>query len=81
VECRLVDWVFLNSPQIAWWNWGDLEGNLKGKKLGCRSDPLFNDKARDGERKALPDDLVLGLDNWRYAEGDRRNEMVRLEVE
>ena len=50
-------------------------------KLRYRGDPLYNDKDREEERKHLPDDLVLGYDNWRDEEDDEGNQMVRLEVE
>ncbi|KAF2034828.1 hypothetical protein EK21DRAFT_107457 [Setomelanomma holmii] len=69
-----------NLPGIEWWNWGALDRELKSKKLGYRGDPIYNDKDREEERKHLPDDLVLGYDNWRDVEDDEGNQMVRLEV-
>jgi hypothetical protein len=81
IEFKLVNEAYKNSPKMAWWNWGDLEGDLKGKKLGYRSDPVLNDKDREEERKHLPNDLALGFDNWRDTEDDEGNEMIRLEVE
>ncbi|KAF2127462.1 hypothetical protein P153DRAFT_398794 [Dothidotthia symphoricarpi CBS 119687] len=81
VHFRLEGNNFRRSPGIEWWNWGDLNPDFKGKKLGYRGDPWLNDKDREEERKLLPPDLVLGYENWRDPEDDDGNEMVWLEME
>jgi len=72
---------FQHSPGIAWWNWGDLQGELKGKKLGSVGDPKLNDKDREEERKKLDDDFELGYEDWKDVEDDEGNDMVWLEVQ
>ncbi|KAF2690586.1 hypothetical protein K458DRAFT_454579 [Lentithecium fluviatile CBS 122367] len=81
VDFYLEDSNFAHSPSIEWWNWGDLEGDLLGKKLGYVGDPLLNDKNREDESKLLPADLVLGYENWRDFEDEESNPIVHLEVE
>jgi hypothetical protein len=80
VQFKLVDWDYNNSPGIRWWNWGDVGGDLKGKRLGYETDPVLNGKDREDQVNQLPEDLVLGYDNWKDTEDDEGNEMVRLEV-
>ncbi|WEW57134.1 hypothetical protein PRK78_002594 [Emydomyces testavorans] len=70
----------MGTPGIEWWNWGDLEGELKGKNLGYRGDPKLNDKNREEEKKTLGD-IVLPFGCWEDTEDDEGNEMVWLEVE
>ena len=68
-------------PGVRWWNWGDLEGDLKGKVLGDRTDPSLNSMDRETERKKLPDNLVLPYAAWEDFEDEEGNEFVWLEVE
>lgn len=79
-EINLSSAQFERGPGIEWWNWGNLEGDLKGKKLGWRGDPKLNEKSREEEGKKLPHDLVLSFENWRDAEDDEGNQMVWLEI-
>ncbi|KAH8731121.1 hypothetical protein GQ44DRAFT_822694 [Phaeosphaeriaceae sp. PMI808] len=81
VYFKLVRGYYFPILDISWWNWGDLEGDLKSKKLGHRKDPKSRGRNREEEKKRLPDELVLGYDNWRDTEDDQGNRMVRLEVE
>ncbi|KAF2175778.1 hypothetical protein K469DRAFT_701474 [Zopfia rhizophila CBS 207.26] len=80
-EVKLDDMSFKKSPGIEWWNWGDLEGEFKGKKLSYRADPKLNDKNREEERKKLPDDVVLPYGCWKNTEDDEGNQMAWLEVD
>ncbi|PGH16324.1 hypothetical protein AJ79_01866 [Helicocarpus griseus UAMH5409] len=68
------------TPGIEWWNWGDLEGELKGKVLGYVTDPRLNGWDREEERRKLPGDFVLPFGCWEDSEDDDGNEMVWLEV-
>lgn len=68
------------TPEVEWWNWGDLEGDLKGKVLSERCDPMLNDKDREEERKKLPENVVLACKSWEDKEDDQGNEMVWFEV-
>jgi hypothetical protein len=80
VQLKLVDWEFENIPGTRWWNWGSLEDDSKGKKLGSRTDPVLNGKEKDEDRKRLHADLALSYDDWKDVGDDEGNEMVRLEV-
>jgi hypothetical protein len=81
LQFRLDDAPYDRSPGIEWWNWGALDAELKGKKLGYVADPVLNEKSREEAAKKIPGDLVLGYDNWKDGEDEEGNEMVWLEVD
>lgn len=61
----------------TWWNWGDLEGNLKDKRLVNMVDPRLNGVQNPGPP---PPDVVLPYDSWKDRRDGDRNTYVWLQM-
>ncbi|KAK3311939.1 hypothetical protein B0H66DRAFT_570953 [Apodospora peruviana] len=59
-----------------WWNWGDLEGDLKEVKLIDMPNPKVNPRGP----KAPPEGSLLPFASWEDEADDEGNWMVRLQV-
>lgn len=64
-----------NEPFTHWWNWGDLEGDLKDRKLVDIVDPRLN-----GIKNApLPEPpILLPFKSWEHDEDEEGRFIVRL---
>ncbi|KAI9811402.1 MAG: hypothetical protein M1826_003192 [Phylliscum demangeonii] len=62
---------------VAWWNWGDLERDLKEKKFVNWPDPRLNDR----HDPPPPEPYLLPYACWEPPEDEDGNEMVYLDVE
>jgi hypothetical protein len=74
-ECELYFTPSRREPLTLWWNWGDLEGDLKDRKLVDMVDPRLN-----GIENASPPEppVLLPFKSWEDTEDQQGRMIVRL---
>jgi hypothetical protein len=64
---------------VAWWNWGDVEDDLKDREFVCVPDPRLNGKER-GEETPQPKIWLMSYGAW-DVEDEEGREMIYLQIE
>jgi hypothetical protein len=62
---------------VEWWNWGDLEGDLKDKKFVVLPNPKYSDR----DDPPPPDPYLLPYACWDDFEDDEGREMIYLQID